>query len=128
MNVKTNPPSYSLFAIRAAGPSTWRLDGEWVYNGPREVITVPDGFETDGASVPRIFWWFCPPIQPRYLAAALIHDYLYSTKELTRKECDIVFYRVMIEDGEQLFRAYIMYKAVSFFGWIAWRRNSDLTR
>lgn len=55
-------------------------------------ITVPEGFEYDGASVP---WW----IPVAYVAlreaaekAAVIHDYLYSHPEIcTRAQADAVF-------------------------------------
>lgn len=117
------PPSYSTFAVRAAGPDSWSVEGDWHYRGARDEYTVPHGFITDGASVPRFFWWLCPPMQPCYLAAAVLHDYLYSTKPVDRKVADLTFYRVMIEDGEQMWRAYVMYRAVRWFGWIAWRRK-----
>ena len=42
------------------------------------VIEVPQGFETDFASVPRFFWRVVPP-WGRYSPAAVVHDYLYST-------------------------------------------------
>ncbi|WP_442908701.1 DUF1353 domain-containing protein, partial [Hydrogenovibrio sp. 3SP14C1] len=34
---------------------------------------VPEGFISDGATVPRIFWPIFPPIG-RYLKATLVHD------------------------------------------------------
>lgn len=117
------PPSYMEFAIRAAGSDTFKVESDWTYNGARETYTVPAEFVTDGASVPWFFWWVCPPIKPRYLAASVLHDFLYSTKPVSRKDADLTFYRVMIEDGEQLWRAYGMYLAVRLFGWLAWRRK-----
>ena len=38
-------------------------------------IVVPEGFESDGASTPRIFWAIIPPFK-RVKKAAFIHDYL----------------------------------------------------
>lgn len=35
---------------------------------------VPQGFVTDGASVPRPLWNLFPPVG-RYLVAAIVHDY-----------------------------------------------------
>ncbi len=54
----------------------WRL----VNYRLREVLSicgvdVPRGFVTDGASVPRLFWIFFPPVC-RYFPAAVVHDYL----------------------------------------------------
>lgn len=36
---------------------------------------VPEGFVSDGASVPRVFWSLFPPVG-RYFLAAVLHDYL----------------------------------------------------
>ena len=38
-------------------------------------FTVPKGFVTDGATIPKIFWGMLPPVH-RYFPAAIIHDYL----------------------------------------------------
>ena len=58
---------------------------DFVYNG----YVVPKGYITDGATIPRIFWSFCPPNRPDILPAAIIHDYLCD-KELY-KEADKEF-------------------------------------
>ena len=50
---------------------------------------VPKGFITDGATIPRIFWFIYPPNRPDYLPAAVIHDYLCE-KEMY-KEADSMF-------------------------------------
>ena len=39
-----------------------------------EVVTVPKGFQSDGASVPRALWSIYPPFG-KYLEAAVVHDY-----------------------------------------------------
>src|SRR5258708_33483224 len=49
----------------------WRSDAD-----PSIRITVPVGFVTDLASVPRVFWSLLPPAA-RYSYPAIIHDYLY---------------------------------------------------
>ena len=41
-------------------------------------FTLPKGYKTDGASVPRIFWSLYPPYKPEWLTACVIHDYLCS--------------------------------------------------
>lgn len=41
-----------------------------------ENVIVPKGYETNGADVPRAFWWFVPPFKPKFLPAIIIHDYL----------------------------------------------------
>ena len=41
-------------------------------------FTIPKGFITDGASIPRIFWSIFPPYRSEYFSAVVIHDYLCS--------------------------------------------------
>lgn len=41
-------------------------------------FTLPKGYTTDGASIPRIFWSIYPPYKPEWLTACVIHDYLCS--------------------------------------------------
>jgi hypothetical protein len=61
------------------------------------VICVPVGFETDFASVPRIFWSIIPPTGS-YSPAAVIHDFLYRTKNIaSRKQADAVMYEALVD-------------------------------
>ncbi len=39
-------------------------------------LSIPSGYTTNGASVPRVFWWVLSPFNPRYMEEATIHDYL----------------------------------------------------
>lgn len=39
-------------------------------------FTLPKGYVTDGASIPRVFWSLYPPYKPEWLTAVVIHDYL----------------------------------------------------
>lgn len=58
-------------------------------------IDVPAGFETDFASVPRVFWNILPPTGS-YGKAAVIHDYLYRIPWLaTRTQADAVLLEAM---------------------------------
>ena len=55
-------------------------------------IVIPKGFRTDGASVPRLFWFIFPPNRTDYLPCAIIHDYLCDKGEYRKadeyfKEC-----------------------------------------
>jgi len=44
-------------------------------------ITVPSGYKTNGANIPRVFWQIIPPFKPKYLPAILVHDYLCDKEE-----------------------------------------------
>lgn len=72
--------------------------GEWVVVRPfgfysaelRRVFTVPEAFETDLASVPRLplMYLLCGNTADE---AAVIHDYLYTTGLVPRAQADAVF-------------------------------------
>ena len=62
--------------------------------GETKAITVPEGFQTDFASVPRFFWRLAPP-WGKYSPAAVVHDYLYATAIFPRVVADGVFLAMM---------------------------------
>lgn len=78
-------------------------------------ITVPAGFVTDGASVPRLFWNIVPPYG-RYLVAAIVHDYMYETAHNYKGYADAVFLLNMERAGVKKWKRIVMYYAVKLFG------------
>jgi len=44
-------------------------------------VTVPKGYKTNGANIPRIFWSIIPPFKPKFIPAIVIHDYLCDEEE-----------------------------------------------
>jgi hypothetical protein len=85
-------------------------------------ITVPRFFDTDGASIPRVFWNILSPFGD-YFKAAVVHDYLYSrfNEEFTRDEADFIFFEAMYNVGVPWHRRHIIHAAVRAFGWTAYR-------
>jgi hypothetical protein len=84
-------------------------------------ITVPAGFVTDFASVPRIFWNLLPPTG-RYGKAAVIHDYLYRTYGAGSKiVADAIFYEAMKALGVNAIVRGVMYLGVHWFGGRSYR-------
>lgn len=90
-------------------------------------VTVPEGFESDGASIPRLFWRVITPADSRIIRAAFVHDYLYrkQPKNWTRQEADELFRLLCIRDGLNPALAWTLYYALRIFGGAAWRENSD---
>lgn len=95
-------------------------------------LTVPAGFETDGASVPRIFF---PLISAWDLSfsAPIVHDYLYRTqgrpltvypsaRAFTRRETDRIFRYLQEDEGVWWWRRWSSWFAVRLFGFLAWHR------
>lgn len=86
-----------------------------VYNRDTEVITVPENFATDLASVPKVLWGVMPPFG-NHTKAAVLHDYLYGQALRPRKQCDEIFLEAMETMGVSKTRRYLMYWAVRAFG------------
>lgn len=106
---------------------TFRLARYFRYISSRGTITVPCGFLTDGASVPRVFWGIFDPWGP-YFPAALIHDWLYSRSSTGRVTCDratadAVFLEAMERIGVGWAKRRIIYRAVRLGGWASWKKR-----
>lgn len=107
---------------------TWRIARAFRYYVGEEdsddFIDIPEGFETDFASVPRPFWIIFPP-DGKYTQSAVLHDYLYGIKgengKRSRKECDDIFLEAMKILGVDWHVRYPMYFSVRAFGWIPWK-------
>lgn len=91
---------------------------------PIEGVTVPAGFVTDFASVPKILWSIFPPTG-WYQRAALLHDYLYVCRVLpaSRWEADCAFLRQMRLDGVGARTRWTLFLAVRLFGGRHFRRS-----
>jgi hypothetical protein len=100
---------------------TWKLYAPLQYESDIlwRVITVPVGFLTDFASVPRI------PVAFLLMGncaqeAAVIHDWLYSTHETTREQADAVFWEACLVLGLYEWRANLMHWGVRIGGAGPW--------
>ena len=115
----------------------WRLDEPLIYEigtlGSDRLITVPAGFRTDGASIPRLLQGLLPA-WGRWSRAAVIHDYLcraidagdpvYVEAEWragvygpvlvidARRRADAIFHEALLVSGVSRPLAYIMWLAV----------------
>lgn len=95
--------------------------GPTEYVGGAQVLTIPDGFSTDLASVPRLFWSLLPP-DGRYEDAAVLHDWLCvqlaeahardARPRVNERDTDGLFRRVMREGGVGLVTRWIMWVGV----------------
>src|SRR6185436_15352173 len=88
-----------------------------------DVINVPVGFQTDFASIPRLFWVILPK-WGRYGNAAVLHDWLYWEQQRSRSQSDAVFLEGMVVLEVKTLTRQILYWAVRLFGSLAWYRNS----
>jgi hypothetical protein len=72
--------------------------------------------KTDGASVPKFFWFYYAPFTGNYRNAAVIHDYLCDTKITTWEATHKIFYNAMRAADVTENDAKILYAAVYYFG------------
>jgi hypothetical protein len=101
-----------------------RLKRKMVYEWRGVTITVPAGFECDGASVPRFLWdSVSPQIDPRTLAGSIAHDFIYRRHPAgwTRFDADEMFYDIIREDGLSWWKSQKAYFGVRLFGGNAWK-------
>lgn len=114
--------------VTKIGPRLWRVERQFIYfvgeENSNEFITVPRGFTTDFASVPRLFWTILPP-DGTYTQAAVLHDFLYHTQQYSRKRSDEIFLEAMAVLKVWWVRRRIIYMAVRLFGWIPWKKGGE---
>ena len=101
-------------------PEKWTLADECIYQsalldagGAPIRVVVPEGFETDLASIPRIARVFIVK-NGLHRAAAIVHDYLCRLGLLfSRVQADRIFLEAMKVCGVPLVRRRLMFWAVS---------------
>lgn len=122
---------FSAFAAEALEGDYWVVTNPFVYylgdKGSDTFVRIPNGYLTDGASVPRIFWNIIPP-WGKYGQAAILHDYLCEylqvetaegKRDITRKECDAIFLEAMLVLGVPKAKARMIHSGVALFRFFA---------
>lgn len=111
----------------------WRvfqaLDYEVGGAGSGRIVTVPAGFVTDGASVPRPLWDLLPS-WGTYSRAAVVHDYLCTllnagtphAEAPTRKAADAIFYEAMVVCGTGATMRWTMWAFVRAYAILAGKK------
>jgi len=92
----------------------WKLVQPLEYQGRHDLFTVPAGFETDFASVPRLVVWLLPRYG-RWTPAAILHDYLWHlarSRQLPKVDADAIFNRALRELKVPFLRRWLMWTAV----------------
>jgi len=97
--------------VKRIGPNRWELAESW----QTPSVFVPKGFVTDGASVPRLFWWFASPSGDLF-EASVVHDYLYKNALKTKAIADKKFFETAMRYKTNKLRAHVAYFFVRMFG------------
>lgn len=109
----------------------WYLLEDFVYNAdsigsaPAQKITIPAGFITDFASVPRALQNLYP-CWGKYGPAAIVHDKLYFFQETTKQYADSILEQAMFACGCDPITVRAIYEAVALAGQFAWDGNAKL--
>lgn len=100
---------------------TWRTYAPLRYYSAitDQAYEVPADFLTDFASVPRVPVFFLM-LGNSCHAAAVIHDWLYSTHQVTRDVADKIFKEACIACGSYGWKAELMYRGVRLGGEGPW--------
>lgn len=110
------------------GEYEMKVHSDFVWVDPEITVTVPKGYKFDGASIPRSMWRVIGGPWGPYRDAAAVHDYLYSDghreyPEVTRKQADGYFRKIMKQAGVSSWLAWTMHKAVRAGGWVGWNKH-----
>lgn len=84
-----------------------------------KTFTAPAGFHTDFCSVPRVPLAY-DLLGNRARQAGTVHDYLYTTHEVSRKMADEVLREMLLLEGVGHVEAMAFYLAVRMFGGAHW--------
>lgn len=111
--------------VRQVGTDQWMLLHPLTWRGTDWCITVPQGFVTDFASIPRPFWALWPR-SGRWNPAAVIHDYECRTKYRPSAEVHRRFGETLQALGVGWLTRTVLAVGVSQFGptWPMYRQPS----
>jgi hypothetical protein len=116
----------ALVVSPLADGKTWVIVRDFGYDVGAENsgdhIGVAIGFQTDFATIPRLFWVILPK-WGRYGNDTVIHDWLYWLQTRPRREADAILLEAMGVLGVTPLVKYAMYWAVRLLGGLAWYRN-----
>ena len=108
---------------------------DWTISFRGMTVTIPEGTESDLASIPRFLWWLMAPHELT-IEAAIIHDVLYSHlgiiprlwvaggeyRTFTRAESDAILSELADRFGAVDWRRRVAYSGVRVGGWRVWRQ------
>ena len=119
----------------------WILVDDWKYNVNGQEYVIPEGFQFDGASIPKFLRTFFSPVGV-LLIGGLVHDYAYKYKtllkknkkttmgDLTQKQADEIFRDINIIVNGFYVMNYLSYYSLRLGGFLAWnghrKRNAKI--
>lgn len=108
-------------------PNEWVVESELAYLHEGERISVPKGFITDLASIPKIFRNVLN-VNGKSRKPAVLHDYLYCSKIFERSVADYIFYKALVSEGMNAIIARTYWAGVRAGGWMYYNKNKGLSK
>jgi len=111
-NLPDNHKPFPEVSLKLIGKNKW----ETLEPIPFSIVSpfyksgyVPSGFNTDMASIPRLFWSVLPTYG-KYAKSAIIHD--YALKILSRNKADMIFKTSLKRDNVRPLVITVLYLGV----------------
>jgi len=113
------------------GTRHWEVADDWAFEINGEGFIIPQGFQFDGASIPKFLHTWLSPTGV-LLMGGLVHDYAYKYETLLRsgqretmgvidqKKADEIFRDINIEQNGFHFLNNLAYWALRIGGFMAW--------
>ena len=108
-------------------PNEWVVESELAYLHEGERISVPKGFITDLASIPKIFRNVLN-VNGKSRKPAVLHDYLYCSKIFERSVADYIFYKALVSEVMNAIIARTYWAGVRAGGWMYYNKNKGLSK
>ena len=113
--------------IREIGQDRWVLLAPLRYQSDilpgMTPLEVPEGFQTDLESIPRVLPLAYAILYGTAHKASVVHDWLYTKGNISRKIADDTLYEAIRVTGEPRWKAWAIWLGVRAGGWIAWNRH-----
>ncbi len=103
-----------MLKYKMLAPMLFELSEPYTFTLNGIEYTIPEGFKTDGGTIPRFLWGITSPTD--YIDQYLVHDYLYTVHCTSRKAADTLLRESLIKAGMSTSIAYAVYAAVRMFG------------
>ena len=116
------------------GTRHWEVADDWAFRIGGEGFIIPQGFQFDGASIPKFLHTWLSPTGV-LLMGGLVHDYAYKYETLLRsgqketmgvidqKKADEIFRDINIEQNGFHFLNNLAYWALRIGGFMAWNSH-----
>ena len=97
------------------------LDRDFSFFFQNKIYTIPEGFQSDGMSIPRFFWRFISPqLDFQTLIPSIQHDFAYMYHIGERRDIDKWYRNLLVAYGMPKWKADIVYMGVRLGGSSHW--------